>query len=745
MKTVNTDEEYRNFKFFQNSLNSILLFSILLLFSAGCGSDDKDENPPPPPPKSEISILAQDLNVTITDPLTKLSYEITSVYDIKIFQVKINNIDRTELATLNEDILEIQPTPNAMLPSDYLITTLILKDDQNYSYTEKFTYDVDFNVSIAASFTADPQTGYAPTTVTFSPKVSAEESIQLYHWDFGDGTKNDSNTSRENLIGSPVKHTYQEAGEYTAVLTIYDSKYQPASSELIVRIINRPPVVTSLEVSPSNGALPLKSRFSASAKDNEGIREFLWDFNSDGQIDFNDSKADVNNKWASSSYDYTYNTVGSYQATLTIIDIYGERTTAAVPTISVLVGSTGTPSVTASAYPTSGKAPLTVSFKSSYGSFAKWEWDFDGDGVYDHSSTTTGSIDHNYTVAGTYFAKLQVTGSDGLASSDNIQITVDQDITLTRDTDTIEIKKAEAATLGVTMAAKAECSLVIENSRYEPIITLLEQQERSGTFSVSWDGTDNQGSIVPGGDYYAVLLYQEGDTQKRFDLRDERDNRDVPIETNIDAGDVFAPYLAPLAIEFNLTEASEVSLDIGPDGSSVTERIKTMLQNQPLGKGFYRFEWAGDANDGTLADLSLYRDKYPNDADYYMTGGFKNRLADNAIFVKSGVSVTNLSTDAPVYVPNAIGDDGKRKKLGISFELSSAAAVTLSINDAKTGAVVMAKQISSLSAGSQLVHWDGKNEKGKYIAPGVYRLGIKAKDSLGYTSLTQYALQRIFY
>ncbi|MEA2091542.1 MAG: FlgD immunoglobulin-like domain containing protein, partial [Campylobacterota bacterium] len=213
------------------------------------------------------------------------------------------------------------------------------------------------------------------------------------------------------------------------------------------------------------------------------------------------------------------------------------------------------------------------------------------------------------------------------------------------------------------------------------------------------------------------------------------------LVTNISGGDVFAPYLGPLLIEFNITEASEVSLDIGPDGYTVTERIKTLLLKKPLGKGFYRFKWAGDANDGTLADLSQYKEKYPSSANYYMTGGFSNKLAENAVYVKSGVSVSNLHSDAPIYIPNA----KEGKKLSISFDLSTDASVTLSINDAKSGATVMIKQYASLTEGSQIVEWDGKDEDGKYIAPGVYRIGIKATDSYGYTSLTQYALQRIFY
>ncbi len=698
---------------------------------------------------SEISIIAKDLNVTITDPLSALSYDITTNYDIKIFQVKINNVDRTELATLKANSLVIQPTATASLPFDYLIATVILTDEKNYTYTETFSYNVDFNVSISAGFSAEPQIGYAPLEVAFSPKVDATESIQLYHWDFGDGTKNDSNTSRENLIGTPVNHTYEEAGEYKVVLTIYDSINQPAISQLLVKVYNQPPVVIRIDVSPSNGEFPLQSSFSATATDSEGIREFLWDFNSDGQIDFNDSKIDVDNPdyvltYASSYSSYTYDEIGTYNALLHVVDIHGAISEVSTPAISVLVGPEGTPTVTAYAYPTSGEVPQVVSF-SAYGAFSKWEWDFNGDGIFDNSSTATGSIEHNYTIAGNYFAKLQVTNSDGLKSSDSIEITMGQNISLTRDTDTIDIKNDQSVGLDITVSGETDTKILIEDSKYQVVKTLLDWKRRRGTFSTTWDGTDSEGSIVSEGDYYIILLYKESGEIKRFDLRTERASTYQPIATNISAGNVFAPYLTPMLITFDLSEASKVSLDIGPDGYSVTERIKTLLLKHPLGKGTHTIAWAGDANDGTFADLSLYKDKYPSDANYYMIGGFKSKLADNAIFVKSGVSVLNLKSDTPVYIPNAIGEDEKRKSLAISFDLTAAASVTLTINDAKSGATIVVKHIAFMAKGSQIIEWNGKDAKGKYIAPGTYRIGVKATDSYGYTSLTQYALQRIFY
>ena len=728
----------------------ILAFVMGVFFFSGCSGGSGsggDDTTGTSPLGSKIVVLLDDLNISLTDPLSKISFDVTSTYEIESFEIKINNVDRTELVSFDGKTLQIQPTSSAMLPFDYIIITLTLTDKEGFSYTQTFSFDPDFDLAIAAGFDAQPQIGYAPMEVTFSPKVSAEESIQLYHWDFGDGTKNDSNTSRENLIGSPVTHKYTEAGEYNVTLTIYDSTYQPATSQLIVKVFNAPPTITSINASPSNGELPLRVSFSASASDNEGIQAFLWDFDGDGVIDINDTKVDENTtyipKYGSSYQYFVYSGTGKYQAKLTVLDVEGGSIVVEVPTIEVLVGPEGTPTVNAYAYPSSGTAPLEVSLSAGY-YMDKWEWDFDGDGVYDYSSTQSGNVDHIYDEAGTYYAKVRAT-RDGLATLDTVQVRVDQEISLSRSTDTIDVNSVESVELNISVAAKTDVKLVVEDRRYQEVATLLDWQEKSGEFSVSWDGTDDDGVTLAEGDYYIVLLYKENAETKRYDLRDERDNTNIAITTNISAGTVFAPYKEPMLIEFNLSEAAEVSLDVGPDGYVVTERIKTLLLKQALGKGSYTIKWAGDANDGTLADLSDYKDKYPSYANYYMTGGFKNLLAKNAVFVKSGVSILNLEVDAPVYVPNTIDEDKQHKELTISFDLSSDASVTLTINDAQTGATVMSKEYASLIKGSQSITWNGKDEDGKYIAPGVYRIGVKATDTYGYTSLTQYVLQRIFY
>ena len=50
-------------------------------------------------------------------------------------------------------------------------------------------------------------------------------------------------------------------------------------------------------------------------------------------------------------------------------------------------------------------------------SITKYEWDFNGDGVYDWSSSTTGETTYKYNEKGVYEAKLQVTDNDGITAN----------------------------------------------------------------------------------------------------------------------------------------------------------------------------------------------------------------------------------------------------------------------------------------------------------------------------------------
>jgi hypothetical protein len=58
------------------------------------------------------------------------------------------------------------------------------------------------------------------------------------------------------------------------------------------------------------------------------------------------------------------------------------------------------------------------------GNISLYEWDFDGNGIYDWSSSMTGLTEFRYSSEGTYNAVLRVTDNDGFTSTDSIVITV---------------------------------------------------------------------------------------------------------------------------------------------------------------------------------------------------------------------------------------------------------------------------------------------------------------------------------
>ncbi|MFY1672963.1 PQQ-dependent sugar dehydrogenase [Plantactinospora sp. WMMB334] len=85
------------------------------------------------------------------------------------------------------------------------------------------------------------------------------------------------------------------------------------------------------------------------------------------------------------------------------------------------------PAAAVVATPTSGTAPLTVSFDAvgstdpDTGDILEYQWDFTGDGTVDATGLTAS---HRYTAVGTYTARLRVVDFAGLADTATVQIRV---------------------------------------------------------------------------------------------------------------------------------------------------------------------------------------------------------------------------------------------------------------------------------------------------------------------------------
>jgi PKD repeat protein len=264
------------------------------------------------------------------------------------------------------------------------------------------------NLPPQATASAGPTQGDAPLTVSFSGSGSDQDgTIWTYTWDFGDGA---------SASGADPVHVYTAAGAYTAVLTVADNDGATATASVQINVdsphqaptVNQPPTV-QVSASPTSGRSPLAVTFTGQGTDADGsVVGYAWDLGDGSQS-------------TQRNPSHTYNSEGTFTATLLVTDDDGATATASVQ-VQVLAADQP-PSATAAASPNKGKPPLMVSFTGngtdSDGAIASYRWDF-GDGATSNERNPT----HSYGAESLYTATLTVTDNDGATGKDSVKIRV---------------------------------------------------------------------------------------------------------------------------------------------------------------------------------------------------------------------------------------------------------------------------------------------------------------------------------
>ncbi len=703
------------FFFKSNNLRLLLFFLIFSLVSA-CDVDDEDTVPP------VITATDQNIIVDITQSLSFSVIDDVSPIDENTLSITINGNNNDSLISYVEGTITITPDAANYWKAGNLEIIISISDTKGNNANTTFLYTVS-PVTTALPI-ANPSTGDAPLTIQLMPFNTTDTAIETYEWDFdGDGVFDVSET-----VGVNQTYTFNEPGNHIVLLRITDSNGEQITGTVTVIVNNALPVV-SATASPPNGPSPLIVSFNASAQDNEGIASYAWDFEGDGVIDVTET--------ISTTAEHTYSAQGVFQPVLQVTDTLGAQTNYAFPDIEVRVQPEGYPTVSVSASPENGTAPLNVNLNASASAvdiktIEKYEWDFDGDGIYDESSVTTGSISHIYTAPGTFFTRVRVTDSDNLVSEAVIKIVVNVAIALKIEIDTIDSLLGETTSISTTLGGDTRMSLIIEDRFGNKVKTLIPIVDRvSDTYDDIWDGKNDAGEFVAEGDYRAVILYELEGVIKRFDLSTSTGGDSFnPRRTSIPSG--FQPFAGnPLVIDFTLTRSSEVTAFMGR--FDVNTRLITFMQRLPLGKGVHRIVWNGEDSTGQLI--------HPPAGDEFLFGIFGFTLPDNAIYVRSGSHISDLTVSPSIFVPDSVSNT----RSTLSFTLTNAADISLLIYNADEGTLVAKRSFNGLAAGSNTVFWDGKNDAEIFVSPGRYRLGVTAIDNNGFQSITNYVVQQVYF
>ncbi|MGA9753140.1 MAG: PKD domain-containing protein, partial [Acidobacteriota bacterium] len=234
-------------------------------------------------------------------------------------------------------------------------------------------------------------------------------------------------------------------GSYTVTPSLSGYTFSPASQTKTVsgadvtgiNFTATPPasLTASAYASPTTGPAPLAVSFSGSATGGTAPYAYSWAF------------GDGSNS-TSQNPSHTYSSVGNYTAALTVTD-----STSATATATVNLNVTAqTLTAYASGSPTSGTAPLTVSFGGSATGGTPpytYSWAF-GDG----STSASQNPSHTYTGTGTYAAVLTVTDSASQAGQATVTITATSAVTYSIS-GTVTITACGQPLSGVTVSAGA--------------------------------------------------------------------------------------------------------------------------------------------------------------------------------------------------------------------------------------------------------------------------------------------------
>jgi len=301
-------------------------------------------------------------------------------------------------------------------PGVYIVTLFVTDNRGSRKSAEKLIVVLEENSPPVAEFNFQPETPLVGEETRFSSgSTDRDGEIVSYAWDFGDGT-----TDTTNRIF--VTHSYAQAGNYIARLTVRDSSDAVRSIErvVVVRGPNQKPVaVFSYSPAVSGGTVMVATAitFTSTSTDSDGtISKYAWDFGDNTVVDESTNQVS-----------HTFATTGDYIVSLTVTDDR-EGTTRSQYPIKVVSGNIA-PVAEFYADKSVVNRNETVTFTSEStdadGSIVKYTWDF-GDGTT--ADTTNIAVTHSYGDIGSRKIILTVTDNAGSTGSKELTISVVENV-----------------------------------------------------------------------------------------------------------------------------------------------------------------------------------------------------------------------------------------------------------------------------------------------------------------------------
>lgn len=286
-----------------------------------------------------------------------------------------------------------QQNPTHQYASDGSYTaTLTVTDSKGQTDTD--TASVTISTPPVVANAGGSYSGNVGQPISFSGFASGGCTPYSWSWMFGDG----GTSTQQNPT-----HTYTAQGDYTATLTVTDSKGQTASDTAPVHVTAAP--LNANADGPYEGTVGIPIEFFGSAIGGVPPYSWQWEFG-DGQISIEQHPA------------HAYDDTGTFTVTLTVTDSIGgsasDFSTATVYSSEQVVANAGGP------YDGEAGEPVQFSGSATGGTEPySWYWEFGDD-----DTSTEQNPSHTYTVEGEYDVTLTVTDSNDVSDTDETTATI---------------------------------------------------------------------------------------------------------------------------------------------------------------------------------------------------------------------------------------------------------------------------------------------------------------------------------
>lgn len=266
-----------------------------------------------------------------------------------------------------------------------------------------------------------PTTGRAGDVLNFTANFTDPDEDQLnYTWDFD---LTDGIGLNADATGRNVTHAYTAPGRYTIAVSVLDGQHRniPVIQTFNVQIDPREThAPTALAGNDTTSQVGQGIVFDCRGNDSDGnITLFEWDFDGDGAFDFRNPNSGFTI--------YSYARDGNFTATCRVTD-NDDLTGSDARRVAVTPAPNDAPVADAGIDKMNETQGVQTFFHGTGtdadGAISLFEWDFEGDGVFDTSNSSSGDTFHTYASSGSYIAVVRVTDNRGARGTDTASVLV---------------------------------------------------------------------------------------------------------------------------------------------------------------------------------------------------------------------------------------------------------------------------------------------------------------------------------